>query len=170
MAVATSVLVGMADIQVLKGTGQFTCLGLGSCIGLSALDPVANVGGMVHVMLPEAFNDREVDKPGKFADTGVIELVRQMEKLGASRGRLITAMVGGAQVFKFGAQSGGKLDIGARNTKAVQEQLKALGLRCVASEVGGHLGRTVTMAVDTGLVVVKTVSQGERPLCNLRAA
>ena len=49
MPVATTLVVGMADIQVVKGGGVLSCLGLGSCIGLCALDPHAQVAGMVHI-------------------------------------------------------------------------------------------------------------------------
>lgn len=168
MTTSTPVLVGMADIAVLKGTGQFTCLGLGSCIGLAALDPIANVGGMIHVMLPEAFPDKPVEKLGKFADTGVPELIAQMEKLGAIKSRLILAMAGGAQVFKFGSSPNARLDIGARNHVAVEAALKKLGLKCIASDVGGNLGRTVLMSIETGQVKVRTVASGEKLLCGLR--
>lgn len=165
---ATQMLVGMAEIHTLKGPGVFTCLGLGSCIGLCALDPVANVGGMVHVMLPELFAGRTEEKVGKFADTGVPALISALEGLGASRHRLVVAMAGGAQVFKFGSGGPSKLDIGARNQDAVDAQIKKLGLRCLGKDVGGNVGRTMTMCSETGEVRVRTVSQVERVLCKLR--
>jgi chemotaxis protein CheD len=166
---ATQMLVGMAEIHTLKGPGVFTCLGLGSCIGLCALDPVTNVAGMVHVMLPEMFKGRVEDKLGKFADTGVPALIKALESMGAQRSRLVLAMAGGAQVFKFGSGSGeSKLDIGARNQTAVDAQIKALGLRCIGRDVGGNVGRTMTLFSDTGEVRVRTVSQAERVLCKLR--
>jgi len=165
----TQLLVGMADIQVVKGPGCFTCLGLGSCIGFCALDPVANVAGMVHVMLPEHFKDKPNDMPGKFADTGIAALVQALEKLGASRSKLVCAMAGGAQVFKFGANVANKLDIGARNALAVDEQVKKLGLKVIARDVGGHAGRTMMLDAATGEVKVRTVSQEEKLLCRLRA-
>jgi len=166
---STQLLVGMADIQAMKGSGHFTCLGLGSCIGFCALDPVSNVAGMVHVMLPERFPDKPVDKLGKFADTGIPALIEALEKLGASKSRLICAMAGGAQVFKFGANVASKLDIGARNGIAVEEQAKKLGLKVVAKDIGGSAGRTMTLDGATGEVKVRTVSQQEKILCKLRA-
>jgi chemotaxis protein CheD len=168
MAVASSVLVGMAEIQVIKGSGNFSCLGLGSCIGLCMLDPVANVGGMAHVMLPEAFPDRPGEKLGKFANTAVPELIAQMEKSGAAKARILTAIAGGAQVFKFGGEGTNRLEIGRRNAIAVTEMLSSAGLKIKAQDVGGTLGRTVMMVVESGLVSVRTVSQGEKTLCNLR--
>jgi len=166
---ATQLLVGMAEIHTQKGAGVFTCLGLGSCIGLCALDPTTNVAGMVHIMLPEMFAGRTDEKPGKFANTGVPALIQALESMGAVRSRLVIAMAGGAQVFKFGSGTGGsKLDIGARNQEAVEAQIKALGLRCLGTDVGGNVGRTMTLFADTGEVRVRTVSQAERVLCKLR--
>lgn len=165
---ATSIVVGMAEIHVAKGAAKFTCLGLGSCIGLCALDPVSNVSGCAHIMLPEAFADKSNDKPGKFANTAVPEILSMLERLGAHRSRLVWAMAGGAQVFKFSAETSGKLDIGVRNAASVDTLIKSLGLRCLAKEVGGNLGRTVMMDAETGLITVRTVSLGEKPLCNLR--
>jgi chemotaxis protein CheD len=167
--VSTQVLVTMAEIQILKGSGTFTCLGLGSCIGLCILDPVANIGGCAHIMLPESFADKKGERPGKFADTGVPALIQMMERLGAQRSRMVVAMAGGAQVFKYGAGEGqSRLDIGARNSAAVETALKQAGLKLTAKDVGGNMGRTLTYSVETGAISVRVASQGERALCNLR--
>ncbi|MBX3120077.1 MAG: hypothetical protein KF784_13505 [Fimbriimonadaceae bacterium] len=165
---ATSIVVGMAEIHVAKGPAKYTCLGLGSCIGLCALDKVSNVSGCAHIMLPEAYADKSIERPGKFANTAVPELLTMLERLGAHRSRMVWAMAGGAQVFKFSANTAGKLDIGVRNAEAVETLFKSLGLKCIAREVGGNLGRTVMMDAETGLITVRTVSLGEKPLCNLR--
>ena len=163
-------LVGMAEIKVAVGHAQFTCLGLGSCIGLIAFDPDAHVAGMVHVMLPAAFKDKPVDKPGKFADTGIPEMLKLLKEAGALQQRLIYAYAGGAQVFKYGAGASSTLDVGARNTTAVEEHLKKLGARVVAKEVGGSAGRTVLFDTATGEVRVRTVAAGEKLLGALGAA
>lgn len=168
--VGTQLLVGMAEIQVAKEGPLFVCLGLGSCIGLAAYDPVAKVAGMVHVMLPVAFADKPIEKPGKFADTGVPAMLEQMARLGASTSRIVVAMAGGAQVFNFGSGSSGRLDIGKRNADAVEEQIRNLGLRCLGRDVGGNQGRTMTFDSGSGLIKVRTVTSMERALCNLRGS
>lgn len=165
----TSIMVGMAEIHVVKGSGTFSCLGLGSCIGLCILDPISNIGGCAHIMLPEAFADKTVDRPGKFADTGVPELISMMERMGASRSRMVSAIAGGAQVFKFGSgDTGSKLDIGARNIVAVEEQMRKANIAIKAKDVGGNNGRTVLYVVESGSITVRTAAIGEKPLTNLR--
>jgi chemotaxis protein CheD len=158
----------MAETQVIKGSGQLSCLGLGSCIGLCGLDPVANVAGMVHIMLPQAFQGKGEEKPGKFADTGIPALLDAMKKAGADISRVKFAMAGGAQVFKFSANAESKLDIGARNAQAVQDGVRSFGLKLIAQETGGNSGRTVTFTLETGAYTVRTVTSGEKTLCNLR--
>jgi len=169
MTVAASVMVSMAEIHVLKGQGQFSCLGLGSCIGLCMMDASSNVAGMAHVMLPETFPDRVGEKPGKFADTAIPELLAQLEKAGARRDKLVCAIAGGAQVFKFGGEGANRLEIGRRNAESVISHLKNYGMSPKGKEIGGTLGRTMTLCIETGVVMVRTVTQGERTLCSLRA-
>ena len=164
-----SIVVGMAEIHVIRSTAQFSCIGLGSCVAVCALDPLLNVGGMVHVMLPEAPQQGPGDKLGKFADTGIAELISRMVGLGAAKERITIALAGGAQVALFGAQSPG-LCIGARNVEAVQKKLEEFGMKPVNTDTGGNAGRTVQFDIETGVVRVRTVNLGERELCKLRAA
>lgn len=160
----------MAEIKISAGHAQFTCLGLGSCIGLIAFDPEAHVCGMAHVMLPAAFKDKPVEKPGKFADTGIVELLKLVKDAGAAQHRLIYAYAGGAQVFKYGSGPSSTLDVGARNSAAVEDHLKKLGGRVIAKETGGSAGRTVLFDTVTGEVRIRTVANGEKLLCSLGSA
>ncbi len=168
MRTLTNIVVGMADIQVVQGSGVLSCLGLGSCIGLCALDPVAGVAGMAHIMLPESLADKAVDKPGKFANTAVPALLQLMEENGATRDRLVFAMAGGAQVFPFGSGIEPRMDIGGRNDAAVLATLSQLNFQVKNSDTGGSLGRTLIFNVETGVIKVRTVSKSEKELCVLR--
>lgn len=168
MSTGTQLLVGMAEIKVAKGPATFTCLGLGSCIGLVAFDEQADVWGMVHIMLPEAFKDKPVDKIGKFANTGIPAMIAEMEKLGASPSRMVMALTGGAQVFKFGSAASSRLDVGARNAEATLEILRGMRAKISAQDTGGSSGRTMIVKSDTGVVTVRTVHGGETELCCLR--
>lgn len=160
-------MVGMSEIKLLQNTGHFTCLGLGSCIGLLAVDTVAKVAGMIHIMLPQSFEGKPVDKVGKFADTGVPELLKMLEAKGAIISRMKVAYAGGAQVFQFGNNADKKLEIGLRNAEAVKALIAQYGLRVVGHDVGGRQGRTVNYDLSDGRFMVRTVTEGERELCKL---
>jgi chemotaxis protein CheD len=161
------VLVGLADVVVRTGSVQFAFVGLGSCIGVVALDPKTDVSGAVHIMLPHSISGMLVDKLGKFADTGVEELLRQMIEAGAQKDRICVAFAGGASV---GTHDKPAYDIGARNLEALKETLSAMSLPVVAADAGGTTGRTVRMFSSTGEVIVRTIKRGEAVLCSLRAA
>ncbi|MCE9559271.1 MAG: chemotaxis protein CheD [Armatimonadetes bacterium] len=156
-----SVFVGMGEIEICTGEAQFTCLGIGSCIALTLADTAANLWGVAHITLPQAFGDRPVTRPGEFADTGVAELVRLLEEKGASRENLRAAYAGG---------SGGLFDVGARNSQAVRQILVDLQIPMIGWDVGGTRGRTVTIHTGTGVFMVETQAHGKAELCNFKAA
>ena len=53
-------------------------------------------------MLPDSTTIRNSSQNiAKFADTGIDELVRQMEKLGAKKARMVAKIAGGATMFTF---------------------------------------------------------------------
>ncbi len=151
------VQVAMAEFKVMKAPGQIVTLGLGSCIGVCAYDPVLKLGGMVHVMLPNnVMAVGEVINLAKFANTGVPLLIKEMEAQGAVRFRLVIKIVGGAHMFSTAVQES-VFNIGNRNLEAVEEACRLLGLRITARSVGGHNGKSVNLDLETGDVYVKTL-------------
>ncbi len=161
-----SISVGMAEIKVSKtADDQIVALGLGSCIGVCMYDRKQRIAGMAHVMLPES-QGRKKSQEGKFADTAVPALIEAMEAAGASRRDLLCAIGGGAEVFSFGNDNP-TLAIGKRNAASVKEALKAEGIRLVAEDVGGNVGRTVTIEVGAGRITVRPVGGGQKDLAQL---
>src|SRR5687767_14330266 len=105
--------VGMAEHQIQSDpTIVLTAAGLGSCIGLIVYDPIAKVGGMSHIVLPDSSNGRDKTNPWKYADTAVPLLIAAVCAKGALRGRLWVKLVGGAQMF---TPVNAMMNIGARN-------------------------------------------------------
>ena len=164
---AESLMVGMAEIKVaVTPNSLLLALGLGSCIGICAYDAEAGVAGLAHVVLPDSAGD--TSRPGKFADTAIPSLLAEMVRYGAKAGRIKVALAGGAQLFAFDG-SGPRLEIGARNAEAVQHALEQSHIPVVASDLGGHVGRTVNL-LGNGQVRVKTIGQGDRELVSLGRA
>ena len=52
---------------------------LGSCIGLALYDRRRKIGGLAHIVLPASRGRTEL--PGKFVDTAIPGLLREMEEL-----------------------------------------------------------------------------------------
>ncbi|MBQ7972754.1 MAG: chemotaxis protein CheD [Lachnospiraceae bacterium] len=155
--------VGMADLKVCKSPDQLTTLGLGSCVGIAIRDPITRIGGLAHVMLPSSKQIKNNSNIYKFADTGIEELVRQMEVLGASRKRMVAKMAGGAQMFAF-QNSSSMVRIGEQNVEASKAKLAELQIPLLASETGENYGRTVIFTPETGQFVIRAVGKPERSI------
>ncbi|MCX6343712.1 MAG: chemotaxis protein CheD [Armatimonadetes bacterium] len=132
---------------------ELRALGLGSCIGLCAFDPSTKLACLAHIVLPQA-RTKDTDEAGKYADTAIPYVVKQMTARGANASRLRFAIAGGAQLFSFPG-SDSQLDVGRRNIEAVKELLADMNLKLVGEDTGGKSGRTVTFDSQTGEVLVR---------------
>ncbi|MGN0472027.1 MAG: chemotaxis protein CheD [Lachnospiraceae bacterium] len=153
--------VGMADLKICKSPDGVTTLGLGSCVGIALRDPVTKIGGLAHVMLPDSTAIRNHDNIYKFADTGIVELVRQMVEAGASRLRLVAKIAGGAQMFAF-QNKNDLVRVGERNVEASKAKLKELKIPILAEETGDTYGRTVIFYPESGDFVIRAVGKPEK--------
>jgi chemotaxis protein CheD len=162
MTTAAEVMVRMGELAVSRAPGDvLVSIGLGSCIGLCLIDRRRQAVGLAHIMLPTGGPG---DMPGKFAPSAVPALVEELQALGAVVSSLEAVLVGGAQMFSFGAAGAGRLDVGARNHQATREALESARIPVIADAVGGSTGRTVRLFADEPRVVVKEAGQGEREL------
>ena len=154
------IVVGMADLRVAKHPDILTTLGLGSCVGITLFDISKKIGGLAHVMLP-TYKGFEGQKIAKFADSAIIELVNQLNRVGVLRGSLIAKIAGGAHMFGL-TQNNDMLKIGERNAAASIAILKQLGIPIKANDTGGSYGRTIELYMDTGALKIRAVGKGEK--------
>lgn len=150
--------VGMADLRVsADSAARLVTYALGSCLGVSAYDPVARVGGLLHVMLPLSEIDAEKARtnPALFVDTGVPALFRACYALGAVKSRMIVKVAGGAAAAAAGAPD--QFQIGKRNLLTLRKLLWKNGVLVRAQDVGGHqISRTMILALADGAVTIRT--------------
>ncbi|GAB6281111.1 MAG: chemotaxis protein CheD [Thermovirga sp.] len=154
--------VGMGDTLITHVPGLLSSLGLGSCLALVLYDVSAEIAGMVHIMLPRTFQstrNNSVDKPGKFADRAIRNLVEEMQKQGASKARLKAKLAGGAKMFSISSASH-LLSIGEQNISVVLEELELLMIPLEGQETGGTRGRSVTFFTESWQMEVRTIGQG----------
>ncbi len=153
------IVVGMADLKAVKEPNNLMTVGLGSCVGICLYDNKAKVIGMSHAMLPDSTKIINNTNKAKFVDTSIGALVDEMTKLGASKARMVAKITGGAQMFAYTSTTD-TMRIGDRNVEATKLILAELGIPVVAQDVGLNYGRTITFSSETGLVTVKTISNG----------
>lgn len=156
--------VDIAVMRVVHSPDVLYSLGLGSCVGVAIFDPLAKIGGLIHILLPsqKEFESGAQTKT-KFADSGIPALVDEMVKSGASKYRMKAKIAGGATMFA----TAGTLDInsiGKRNVETCKNTLKDLGIQLIAQDTGGNRGRTIYFNTDTGALTVKTIDKPEKVL------
>lgn len=157
------VTIGVGDLAISDRAGaELVTYSLGSCIAVMIHDPVVKVGGMLHLMLPDANLNltRAKRQPGVFASSGIPILFRQAYKLGAQKGRMRVVVVGGSQVM----DASGHFNIGKRNYAAVRKLFWRNNVLIDKEDIGGNVNRTVGLAVSTGGIWMKTNSGEKRPL------
>nr|A9AB16.1 RecName: Full=Probable chemoreceptor glutamine deamidase CheD [Methanococcus maripaludis C6] len=142
--------VKMGDIGVAKSPESIETL-LGSCVAIILYDRGKKVGGVAHVMLPKSRNAAEKN-PGKYADTALPELLDRMTKLGARKDKLTAKLAGGAAMFKCNSNT---IDVGKKNIEASKEEVRKVGLRIASEDLGGDIGRTITLSLKDGSVIVR---------------
>lgn len=155
--------VGIADLKTCVSPDGVTTLGLGSCVGIAIRDPQTKIGGLVHIMLPDSTAMRNGQlNVAKFADTGIVELVRQLEKMGAARKRMVAKIAGGATMFAFQGQGSTNVgQVGDRNVEATKAKLKELKIPIIAQDTGANYGRTVIFYPETGDYHIRAVGRAE---------
>lgn len=136
-------MIGIGEYRV--GAIQMMTIGLGSCIGLTLYDDTLKLGAMVHIMLPESAGRQ--DRPGKYADTGIPILIKELNALGCKNRNLVAKMAGGACMFEY---FGTNLNIGERNAEKVRALLKEHNIPLIREDVGGKVGRSVTFHPASG--------------------
>lgn len=140
--------------------------GLGSCLGISMIDPVTRVTGLIHAVLPERINSLEVVDPAasyKYVDCGIENLLSAMAKEGANRNRLVIRIVGGANMLISPGLTSA-FDIGTRNIEKARLTFQRLNMKITAEEVGGHTGRTVHVYVADSRVTVRVIGEKEHEI------
>ena len=129
-----------------EATGDFTTV-VGSGAVVCAWDPVANVAGMAHFLLPEKGN---APAAPRFGDVALAQLIDELEKMGGNRARLRASLFGGSAP-PIVAESG---HLGERNVQQALGFLAAHAIPVQQKDVGGTGGRKVVFAPAAGTASV----------------
>ena len=151
---SNEVNVGISDMKIVNIPEGLISYALGSCVGICVIDKMAQIAGMAHIMLPYN-NNADKTNIFKYADTGITEMIKQMELLGGLRPRMVAKIAGGARMFEIkGSSTIG--NIGERNIAAARETLQSLRIKLFAQDVGENYGRTIIFDSNTGRLTIKS--------------
>jgi chemotaxis protein CheD len=155
-----SVTIGISDMNVVRGGDSIITYALGSCVGIALYDSTRKIAGLAHVLMPSSKDVRDSNiNVMKYVDTAVPELVKRMERAGASTFNMVAKLAGGAQMFSMGGAST-QFNIGERNVMQAREALQKLRIKIVAQDVGLNYGRTVEIFSENGIYRVKAITKG----------
>jgi chemotaxis protein CheD len=126
---------------------------LGSCLGVMIYDPVVHVGGLIHIMLPEANTEKNSKNfnPLKYVDSGIPLLFKEAYKYGAQKKRMKVSVAGGAQIL----DDSGFFNIGKRNMATLRKLFWKNGVMIEKEHVEGTVSRTVRLHMKDGTVTIK---------------
>ena len=126
---------------------------LGSCVAVCLWDPVAEIGGMNHFLLPSGPSSNANDL--RYGNTAMERLLTAIAAKGAVPGRLVAKVFGGACVIA--GFSGARQAIGAQNVAAAREALTRNGIAIRAEQTGGRRGRKLLFHTGHGAAYVKEI-------------
>ena len=119
--------------------------GIGSCVVVSAFDPINQYGGMVHIMLPGEAPPKPKTSKLKYAHNAIHTMLDEFLKLGTDPSKLVVCLVGGGNVLKKNDDR-----ICRHNIESVTDILNKLNLVVSARALGGTIRRTTGLDVATG--------------------
>jgi len=142
-----------AELYVSKAPYQINTI-LGSCVAVCLFDPVLNIGGMNHYMLPY-WNGQGLASP-KYGNIAIEKLLDKMLSLGCNKSNIKAKIFGGGEVIETQIV---QFHIGARNIEVARLSLEEKKIQIVSSSVGGKLGRKIEFVTNTGEVRQKYVQK-----------
>lgn len=131
---------------------------LGSCVGVTFWSARLGAGALCHGVLPlcpASWLPGADPAPNfRYVDFSIRYLLRQFDRLGASRRELEIKAFGGADVLPVTKRSG-RPTIGALNCQIALDVLAEEGIAIAASDLGGTRGRRIHFHTQTGVVFVQ---------------
>jgi chemotaxis protein CheD len=140
-------MIQINEVDVSEEAVEYTCFGLGSCIGLFVSDRIRGICGAAHIPLPDNENGTE-----DFHDAArlVRLLLKGFELKGSDLQTLRAKVAGGSSIYKSVA------GIGAKNIEAVMNLLVEHRIYVAATDLGGTVSRTARYDSRTGDVHIRT--------------
>ncbi len=130
---------------------------LGSCIAACLYDPVSNMGGMNHFMLPEG-SDPGDPTSTRYGVNAMELLISKLMKLGADRRRFQAKIFGGGHVLNIRESLDG---VPQRNIDFIRRFLETEQIPVVREDMGGYQPRRVLFETHTGKVYLRYLGKTE---------
>ena len=150
--------IGMGEFYATRADERIGTL-LGSCVAACVWDPVAQLGGMNHFLVPGSDSASTAQGMQRPCQYGVYAMEFLLSKIVASGGdptRLKAKLVGAGRVIRQ------TTDIGDHNLTFARSYLMGEGVEIVSEHAGGTEARRVLFEPRTGRCRVRRVQRSEQ--------
>ncbi len=127
---------------------------VGSCVAVCLFDPLTQIGGMNHILLPGKADMKHFDAPARYGINAMELLINRIMNLGGNRHSLIAKAFGGAHLLPAISKENG---VGRKNTSFVVEFLKNESIKMISYDLKGHESRRIYFHTDTSDVFLKRI-------------
>ena len=150
----------------VSGTAQKTLRAyLGSCLGIVIVDTVAQVGGLLHILLPEPLNKASVDEPEKYASTAIPLFLEALTGKGATFENMKAWIAGGSLVGHVSLMDL-KLDIGGKSTEIAELYLALEKIKIEKFETGGYIFSQLSLDLSNFECTIEPILNSHTSLKN----
>lgn len=133
---------------------------VGSCISACLFDPVSEVGGLNHFLLPEDPNGG--DRVALYGINQMELLINSLLTIGAKRNRLQAKLFGGNTLHA------GLSDVGSKNADLAETFLSHEGIPCVSRAIRGTQAQRIQFHPTSGRARMKYIQ--DAPVETIRKA
>lgn len=121
---------------------------LGSCVGVTICDRQSQVGGLIHLLLPEPPSADFSWKPEVSALTGLPMFLERLANVGAKANRMEACITGGALIGPL-SENDLLMDIGGRTAEIAMRIMEEEGIPVIQRETGGYLSCRLSLNLTT---------------------
>lgn len=141
------------------------CTTLGSCIAVCLRDPLLQIGGMNHFMLPTGGQDETAS--ARYGVHAMELLINACMRWGADRQRLEAKVFGGAHVLQVRESAN---SVPQCNIRFALKFLEAEQIPIISRDLGGYAAREVLFFTDTGRTLLRRLQRTGRANDRMLAA
>ena len=126
---------------------------LGTCVGLAIYDEKNEVGGLLHLLLPEPVSLNPGTQPERYASTGVPLFIKALMDSGAKKENMKAVLAGGALVGPINEQDLA-LDIGGQTAEITKDIINNNNIPIEESETGGVFTCSLSLNLSNFTVTI----------------
>jgi len=139
--------VSTGEVKAGKASNILVSNAIGSCIVVTAVDVVNNIGALAHIMLPGKAPSKEIQQKTKYAVDAIDKMLQLLQQQCAAPSDLSFCLVGAGNVLKKENET-----ICKDNIQSIINILNDKQLKISAKALGGTLRRSVRLDIENASV------------------